>query len=435
MASSAKSQDQPAEVASKVLRRAQVSKMTRALQNRLALANVKIKHGWQNLSLETIEPRVEMELKRKRPGSSNETMSDTSSSCISDRLYPVGVLESSPLAPPIFSDDVARANGHHGSKRTKYYSHAAAAAARQPASSSHARAKVRHHHNGRGSWKSAYRLPESSPAYHARRARYPHSSHVPSLSFVSEASTVPDDPVSPVTTDDEDVELPVHSFQADAPHFCSSPPRTPRTPPPGSRSGRSAGARSASRAFNAHGQQRNGQSGEEGADLLLYLATSPSPAHHNRNANNDGGNNPSSASKTPTTAKQRLFAPSTPPPKSTPLPSSMMSTPGGGMSSFPGFGPNTPSAAAFNYTDFLNFTPSPGQAVWKTPVAAAKTPLAGGKEAARRRLNFDGLLPSSSASGGSPNVGGSGSFESKTSTGSTKKETGLGMELGGELVS
>ena len=58
--------------------------MTRTLQNRLALANVKIKNGWESLSLDAIEPVVDVELKRKRPGSSNETMSDASS--VSERF-------------------------------------------------------------------------------------------------------------------------------------------------------------------------------------------------------------------------------------------------------------------------------------------------------------------------------------------------------------
>src|SRR3954469_17210068 len=87
--------------------------MTRALQDRLALANVKIKHGWENLSLDTIEPKIEMELKRKRPDSSNGPLSDTSSS-VSDRFYPLGVVDSSPLTGPIFSDDVGPPGSSHG---------------------------------------------------------------------------------------------------------------------------------------------------------------------------------------------------------------------------------------------------------------------------------------------------------------------------------
>ena len=80
----------PEDVANKVLRRAQVSKvctpcceycfapakrcihmtlltlpdqMTRALQDRLALANVKRQNGWENMSLDAIEPHVEERMK------------------------------------------------------------------------------------------------------------------------------------------------------------------------------------------------------------------------------------------------------------------------------------------------------------------------------------------------------------------------------------
>ena len=78
---------QVAEISTKVLRRTQVSKvhtvlpdnphlpprlilmcffclvqMTRTLQNRLALASVKIKYDWESVSLDTLELRVRIEL-------------------------------------------------------------------------------------------------------------------------------------------------------------------------------------------------------------------------------------------------------------------------------------------------------------------------------------------------------------------------------------
>lgn len=397
--------DQPGEVANKVLRRAQVSKvkrdiplspartprakfryqMTRALQNRLALANVKIKHGWENLSLDSIEPRVDMELKRKRPGSSNETMSDTSS--VSDRFYSAAVLESSPLAAPIFSDDIRPASVHGQPKRVKY-----GQITQYPASSNHTRRKARNSNVSSRSWKSAYHLPESSPIYHQRHSSFK-ISHAPTLSFVSETSTVPDEPISPLLSEEDDEDLPVHSFQVGFPNVRSSPPmQSPRTPPPTL-------ARSA-RLRSDH-FSRGAQTGEEDANLLMFLATSPSPAH--------GG-----------PAKTRLVAPSTPPSKATPLPSSMMSTPGGGGAPFSGFGLSTPGTN-LNFADFLNMTPSPAQvtAAWARTPAAAKTPLA--SREARRRLNFDGLLPPSN--------------ESPRMSRMSKAETGLGMDLGGELVS
>lgn len=131
----------------------------------------------------------------------------------------------------------------------------------------------------------------------------------------------------------------------------------------------------------------------------MYLAASPSPA------------NPG--------PKGQTAAPSTPPSHTQALPSSIMSTPGGGgfMAGF-----STPGQQ-FNFADFVNITPSPAQGAFgsRTPIPA-KTPLAA-KEA-RRRLNFESLAPP----GGSPNL-------SNVSRGSNAKENGLGMELGGELVS
>ncbi|KAK8218086.1 hypothetical protein IWZ01DRAFT_478729 [Phyllosticta capitalensis] len=400
MASTASSErsdrlDQPAEVASKVLRRAQVSKMTRTLQNRLALANIKVKHGWENLNIENLEPRIDVEMKRKRPSSSHENMSDSSSSMSdrSHRFLPWNTLDSSPLAPPLFSDDITRSGGRYGSlKRIKYQPETY----RRPVSSNHARTKVRpaSARASGSSWKSSYQLPESSPAYrkHARFSSRHSISHAPSLSFVSEGSTIADEPLSPLLSEDDDADLPVSSFQMDASHLRSSPPlRSPRTPPPGL-------ARSARlRNDTLTTTPKNHRNGEEDANLLMFLATSPSPAK------------PSN--------KTRVIAPSTPPQKTTPLPSSMMSTPGGGP-----FGLHTPGAN-LNFADFLNMTPSPAQISgnWnRTPVG--RTPAT----AARRRLNFDNLLPPTSNN--SPTVGSERSRMNKV-------EGGLGMDLGGELVS
>jgi len=368
--------------------------MTRTLQNRLALANVKIKHGWQDLSLDHLEPRVEVELKRKRPGSSNETMSEASS--VSERFYQQGVLDSSPLAAPIFSEDIQRSgsrsgSSHSQSKRPRY----AQSFNKYPGTSDHNRIKVRTSTTAATSWKNSFRLPESSPVYHRRHARF--GRHAPSLSFVSEASTVPDDPRSPLLSEDDDEDLPITSFQLNHSHVRSSPPRAPRTPPPGV--ARSARLRQSG--FNAAGAAREGKKGEEDANLLMYLATSPGPA----------------------SSKPRILAPSTPPPKSTPLPSSMMGTPGGGGAPYPGFALQTPTAN-LNFAEFLNMSPSPAQvpAQWMRTPVAAKTPLAARE--ARRRLNFDSLLP---PTGESPRLG-------VDRSGIVKVE-GLGMDLGGELVS
>ncbi len=365
--------------------------MTRTLQNRLALANVKIKNGWESLSLDAIEPVVDVELKRKRPGSSNETMSDASS--VSERFYQPSILDSSPLAAPIFSDNARRSgsrasSSHSQSKRPRFDRQV------YPASSNHNRNKVRSSMTASTSWKNSFQLPESSPVYHRRHARFGRT-HVPSLSFVSETSTNPD-PRSPLLSEDDDEDLPITSFQITKSHFRTSPSRAPRTPPPDvARS-----ARLRQRGFNAAGAAREGKTGEEDANLLMYLATSPTPAR-------------------PGSAKAQMLAPSTPPSKATPLPSSMMSTPGGSGLPFSGFGLATPSTN-LNFAEFLNMSPSPAQlgASWNRTPIAGKTPAAARE--ARRRLNFDNIVP--------PGDG------SHIGTRMAKVE-GLGMDLGGELVS
>jgi len=363
--------------------------MTRALENSLTVASVKVKNGWQHLSIDTLEPKLEQELKRKRSGSRSDHFSDTSSS-ISDRFYHMGQLDSSPLAAPMFSDDIDRSGSSLGfGKRARYQQQV-----KRPVSSTHARTRVRTANLRTGSWKSSYKLPESSPVYHTRHAHF-NTSHVPNLSFVS-ATTVADEPASPEHSEDDDEDLPIHSFHVGRQnsHIRSSPPAEPRTPSPTPRVRK--------QVFNA--TSRNPHAGEEGADLLMFLAASPSPA--------DAGNSKNA----------RVVAPTTPPSKSTPLPSSMMSTPGGG-SGFLSFGAQTPGMA-FDFADYLNVTPSPGQTAWARTPVTVRTPLAA--KDARRRLNFDALLPPSL--GDSPRIGG----YDRNGEG---KVAGLGMELGGELVS
>lgn len=369
------------------------------------MANVKIKHGWEGMSLDTLEPKVDIELKRKRPGSSNETMSDASS--VSERFYPHGVLDSSPLAAPMFSDELQRSGSRAGSRtgsragsshsQTKRTRYGQTFNNNYPGSSNHNRTKVRTSTTTSASWKRSHRLPESSPVYHNRHARFGNT-HAPSLSFVSETSTIPDDPRSPLLSEEDDEDLPITSFQLNASHMRSSPPRGPRTPPPAI--ARSARLRQSG--FTAAAAARDGQHGDEDANLLMYLATSPSPAQ-------------------PRSAKPQMLAPSTPPPKATPLPSSMMSTPGGGGAPFPAFGLSTPQAN-LNFAEFLNMSPSPAQVggAWTRTPAGGKTPAAARE--ARRRLNFDNPLL---LTGDSPH----------SSFGSSRigRVEGLGMDLGGEL--
>lgn len=320
-------------------------------------------------------------MRQKRPSSSVETSSNSSSSSSEHQLFSGG-LASSPLTAPVFSDGIRISGNRKMSRKRNIYQSTATDLAMNPEKRmrSHSMAPPQCE-TSRTSWKSSYNLPESSPIYRHRESNHHFSgSRNPNLSFTSEVSTVPVSPPFGHISEEEDADLPTQSYRINSSVYRSSPPRTP--PPTRSRATR---------------QRKGNAAGEEGADLLLYLATSPSPAN-------------------PGAKASRVFAPSTPPSNNQALPSSMMSTPGMG-----GF--NTPGQQ-FNFADFVNVTPSPAQGAFlgsRTP-GLPKTPLAALE--ARRRLNFDSLVPP----GGSPNL-------SNIGRGSINKENGLGMELGGELVS
>ena len=115
---------------------------------------------------------------------------------------------------------------------------------------------------------------------------------------------------------------------------------------------------------------------DEGADLLIFLKTTPSPAVRvpRREVPGSFGAEPS----TPPSRVTRSGGGS-----NLDLPSSMLNTPG--PSGLLGF-PNTPGQA-FDFADFVNITPSPAQKPWKTPVAGTggRTP----RSVARRMLTFD----------------------------------------------
>ncbi len=341
--------------------------MARRLQDRLALASYKAQHGLDNLSFNLVEAHLDKTIKQKRPVSSVGTSSDTSSSSSGHHLFS-STFGSSPTTAPFFSDDIQVSGRSQGYRKRRLHQPAFS----QPSLSSSPRKRYRAHstalpvfESSRTSWKTTHNLPESSPVYRNQRDHYK-GSHQAGLSFVSEISTVPDSPSFGHVSDGDSPTLPRHSFGLNSSTFRSSPPRTP--PPTRSRSLR---------------QRKGNAAGEEGADLLLYLATSPSPANPH--------------------AKTRPLVPSTPPSNVNALPSSMMLTPGGG-GYLGGF--NTPGQQ-FNFSDFVNITPSPAQGAFgsRTP-GPAKTPLAARE--AKRKLNFDSLAP--------------------------PKEAGLGMELGGELV-
>jgi hypothetical protein len=258
---------------------------------------------------------------------------------------------SSPLKAPLFSDAIGSSNGSTGHrKRTYMASFDMDMVMSSPTKRYRTSPTAHKSFGGHGSLKAHRQLIQSSPIK-PRRQQHFTTSTGPDVSFFQGTRRVSVDLTSPnfaaPPSDDEDDLLPTHSFQVDRNR--ASPPSTP---PMRSRS-----------LLQRRSKEKLNASKEEGADLLLYLAASPSPA---------------------VKSKSRMEPPSTPPPrKDLGLPSSMMTTPGGAGGNNLLF-PATPGQP-FDFSDFVNITPSPAQKPWKTPVALARTPLS----VARRRLTFD----------------------------------------------
>jgi hypothetical protein len=70
----------------------------------------------------------------------------------------------------------------------------------------------------------------------------------------------------------------------------------------------------------------------------------------------------------------------------------------------------------FDFSDFVNITPSPAQAAWPKTPGAVKTPMT----VSRRRLTYDNFH---SGNAHSPSLN------------SNSRQSGLGMQLGGDLIS
>ncbi|KAJ9293065.1 hypothetical protein DTO271G3_8200 [Paecilomyces variotii] len=354
----------PRSSAERTLRKIDIAQVSLSLQDRLGLAKVK----YQNGRLRALGTHGQNEDVRNGFPTSDRP-SDSSSEIIQNGYETL--LTSPPLGSSLFTKELPRsARNRHAATFNPGAMHPMLTASRKRVRSNSI--TDRPTKMARVSWKSSHRLPESSPGFNRPRSMY--TSHA---SFVSDAPTIPE-LSSPGchdrSDDDNDPDLPVHSFQnVSSSMISSSPPRTP--PPNHPRLTRTDKA-----------LQR-----EDGADLLLYLANSPTPAAISNKTQN------------------RDVLPSTPPSQHAMLPS-LTPTPGGGL--FANFG--TPSQQ-FNFADFVNVTPSPAQVPWggRTPGGPSRTPLAA--KDARKRLNFDNLPPPNADS---PGKG---------------KDSGLALQLGGEL--
>ncbi|PLB36101.1 uncharacterized protein BDW47DRAFT_52829 [Aspergillus candidus] len=344
----------------KTIRKIDIAQVSLSLQDRLGLAKVK----YQNGRLQSLDHSGGRSL---LVGS--DKPSDSSSEISHSRCETP--LTSPPLRTATYSKELPRSsrNRHAATFDSKVMQPMLSAGRKRLRSDSITDRPAK---APRVSWKSSYQLPESSPGFNRQMGH--RQRHLP---LISETAPIPEfsSPAhNPYSDDENDPDLPVHSFQHVSSMVGSSPPRTP--PPKHARSSRN---------------ERTLRH-DDGADLLLYLANSPTPA--------------SVANKT----HARDFPPSTPPSQHAMLPS-LTPTPGGG-SLFPNF--STPNQQ-FNFADFVNVTPSPAQAPWggRTPGGAARTPLAA-KD--RRRSNFDTLLPPGA-----------------DSPKSRARASGLLLQLGGEL--
>ncbi|RMZ81962.1 hypothetical protein DV737_g2320, partial [Chaetothyriales sp. CBS 132003] len=307
------------QVAEKVMRRIEIAKVARNLHDCLAFASFKAQNGWQDRTLKSLQPEITEKLKRKRPPFDEEDTRSEASSFSDD-----------PLSVTSTSNRLTRPNTATAFKvpEQKY-----TASRKRVRSASTTVADV----SKSSGWKQSNGLAHSSPALVNARHGFDAATTLP-------RSAHDDSPMFDGPSDDEGRGAPLPSYAEPSSSIISSSP--PRTPPPTRR--------------------LPPASKQSGADLLLYLANSPSrsPAVHVAQV--------SSSSKPP---------PSTPPPQHGHLPSSVLNTPGQSLGLFNGAlqtpGPN------FNFADFCNVTPSPGEAQWgsRTP-GLAKTP---------RRLNQHAL--------------------------------------------
>ncbi|OJJ51604.1 hypothetical protein ASPZODRAFT_54981 [Penicilliopsis zonata CBS 506.65] len=354
--------------AEQTIRKIDIAQVSLSLQDRLGLAKVK----YQNGRLRALNLDQQQDGRMAFLGSDKPS---DSSSDVSNSRHETPMTSPPFLASATYSKELPRSarNRHAVTFNSRVMQPMLSAGRKRVRSDSitDRPAKV-----SRVSWKSSYRLPESSPGFDRHSARRHHRYPPP---YISRPATV-FEASSPArrgghSDDGHDPDLPIHSFQNISSMVNSSPPRTP--PPKHARLPRS---------------ERPMQN-DDGADLLLYLANSPTPA---------------SIAKGTT---HRDFPPSTPPSQHAVLPS-LTPTPGGG-GVFPNFG--TPNQQ-FNFADFVNVTPSPAQPPWggRTPGGPSRTPLA--IKDTRKRLNFDNLVPPSAESPRQP-----------------MKGAGLALQLGEEL--
>ncbi|RKF53379.1 hypothetical protein GcM3_219012 [Golovinomyces cichoracearum] len=314
---------QPDVIADSVIKRAEVGKIGRILKTRLAFAQFKVARGWEDLSIDAIEPKVD----ELHPISSDETFSKSSSPAISNTFH-------RNLTKPrirdfaIFSEhtdpdgSTSQSWGLYRKRRYHCCLNDSEICTRN--------SQKRYRSSPPVTSSIAYdehRPPFSSPVK-AQTITHFTTASGPSLQF-STNSYQRNFQIyrSDFESDDEETRL-----LPNTPHLSSSPPCTPLS-------------FKYSASFNQLKTEKNRDFNKNGLDLLLNLTESPPNIVSTKVPN----------------------LPSTPPHQNPALSSLIASTPRVEISTASGSrfcgSPNSPTQA-FDFSDFVNITPSPVQLNW-----------------------------------------------------------------------
>ncbi|ORY84409.1 hypothetical protein BCR37DRAFT_378434 [Protomyces lactucae-debilis] len=350
-ATSTTSQQSPSSTtAQRILKRAEVSRITRLLKHRLEIAQYKVERKWQHFSLKSVAPQLEQEVllasQSRQQQQQNQALTNGNGLSMS---------ESSVTPPP---SSMGAATAHESFSGASGRSGPPAASPPRsaddpflipdlPIRSRFQESSVR---NGDANGPALY-AHSYAPSQQNTTAGFQVSPRKRPRAPSDEEGESDASHMSPLKYRAATPSMQRRSSHGHSGSEGPHPPRTPppSTPPPLYRTALASSSRTAGKS-QRQGQPNNAASfkdSEEGADLLLYLATSPSPAKARRS---------------------RDFLPQ-------PSPRSSGSHAHHGQTMYPG-GPfsspppvmrgssqvNTPVGGGFNLSEFLNFTPSPAQA-------------------------------------------------------------------------
>ncbi|EGE09476.1 hypothetical protein TEQG_08421 [Trichophyton equinum CBS 127.97] len=386
----------PSASAKKAIHKIDIAQVSLNLQDRLGLAKVRYErlHGLRRDSDSDADSRPQSQQQQQQQqqhlygqhnnGFPSETGSDCSSSDSADARYSTP-FTSSPVRSAMLSRELPRsARSRHAAtfdiKTMQCMTSGGSSRKRRRCDPAIALAAAAERDSGRD---SGYRrqtvskmprlsfnggaAPHSSPL--ARR-QHQRRTYQTMPSFVSETDTIPDPDIDTTDIDPQLSSRRHHHQEEEQP--CTPPPRRSRF---------------------AHADDDAAASGS-GADLLLYLANSPTPATINGKPATTTTTTTTNTTTTNTTNGGIDFLPSTPPTQHA-APYQLLSTP-------------TPSQP-FNFADFVNDV--------------------------RKRLNFDALAPPSPVRGSAKrhNTTPSTTVSVSANSGAASSAAGLALQLGEEL--